>query len=354
MNPAPPSGSRFLHTLEALRGVAAVLVMLQHVTLLAHNYLDADFVGGIFRRGSFRIDIFFVLSGFFAVWTHRGGTGLKQGRGFWVRRLLRLVPLLWLLTSAKLLLLGISGESGRHSGLDAFQIFRSYTMIPAEGYPILLPAWTLSLELVFSSGWALSLALGKRWGGVLIGLWLTWILVSGLVLQTSGTPFLAAVGNPYMMEFLAGAGAAWTLHQGWWSRNSGVVFLITGLTFLVFQFGYGDPDIAAIDLATRCLWGAGVAGCILGMAILERHRVVTWTIPSWWRRVSRSSYAIYLSHSLVLVLGFTLIQRWLPDPGSSTPLLLGLLSVAALTVGLLIHHWIEVPLLNRVQRKKTR
>ncbi|MEZ5384399.1 MAG: hypothetical protein R3F13_02665 [Prosthecobacter sp.] len=59
---------QFLHSFDGLRSVAVILVLLQHQTFMAKKYLGIHFAGGVFGLGDFRIDIFFILSGFFAAW----------------------------------------------------------------------------------------------------------------------------------------------------------------------------------------------------------------------------------------------------------------------------------------------
>ena len=106
---------QFFHSLEAVRICAVVLVLLQHESLLARNYLGFDFAFGIFSRGQFRIDLFFLLSGFFATWLGgRGQQSQNPGIHFLGNRLRRLLPLLWVLTTAKLMLIVMAGSAGRH------------------------------------------------------------------------------------------------------------------------------------------------------------------------------------------------------------------------------------------------
>lgn len=351
VNPSRSISRDYLHSLDALRGLAAVLVLLQHASLLSHNYLDADFLGGLFRRGSFRIDVFFVLSGFFAVWTSKGERGAAAGVRFWFWRMVRLAPLLWVLTSAKLVLIFMTDGGARHGDLDLLQILRSYTMIPAAGYPVILPAWTLSLELVFSSLWTLAMILGRRWGGVLIGGWLGFIVGCGVSGIRFESPWLAALGNPYMLEFLAGTAVAWILRRSNWGGKLALVLGAVGLGLLAFQFYAEAHEISGGSFADRCLWGLGVLACILGLAVFERSGGFALKIPAWWKIISRSSYAIYLSHSLVLVAGFSVLTRVAPISYSLIQhALVGTLALVSLAAGVLVHRWVEAPIQRWLKR----
>ncbi len=161
-----------------MRICAVVLVLLQHESLLARNYLGFEFAFGIFSRGQFRIDLFFLLSGFFATWLGgRGQQSQNPGIHFLGDRLRRLLPLIWVLTTAKLMLIVMAGSAGRHEGWGWFQILRSYRMLPAPGYPLILPAWTLSFELIFSTAWSVLLCVSQR---VKLATLLLWALAIGL------------------------------------------------------------------------------------------------------------------------------------------------------------------------------
>ncbi|WP_224004114.1 acyltransferase [Aureimonas sp. SA4125] len=88
-----------LHALQILRIIAAMMVVLYHVG----SGLSAEYQTRIhqFSLGYSGVDIFFVLSGFIITYTSRPGQGVLD---FIVRRVARVVPLYWFLTSAVIVL----------------------------------------------------------------------------------------------------------------------------------------------------------------------------------------------------------------------------------------------------------
>src|SRR5258706_16365621 len=89
---------------QALRGVAAIMVVLFHIVKMVHTKLDGPPIE--FAAGGGGVDIFFAISGFVMILTtaHAWGTP-RLWLTFLCRRLLRIVPLYWLLTAAMVALL---------------------------------------------------------------------------------------------------------------------------------------------------------------------------------------------------------------------------------------------------------
>jgi exopolysaccharide production protein ExoZ len=262
------SGAYF-HSLEGFRAVAVILVLLQHHTLLSKTYLGVEFAWGLFSRGQFRMDIFFLLSGFFAAWCERRKqVAAPSGVDFFARRMIRLLPLLWILTSAKLILILMSEEGGRHEGLSWFGIVRSYTMLPAAGYPVLLPAWTLSFELVFCTLWSALLYVSVHSRRRLLVFWALLIVLNGCVGAGGPSPDLPGfILHPYFLDFIGGALLGQAISGlGRWPWNSrgiilgGCVVLAVGLAF--------DGELQkASDFARRLVWGGG--SCLLLAGVLR-------------------------------------------------------------------------------------
>src|SRR3954454_3990840 len=85
-------------SLQGLRGVAALLVLLAHSSTIAGSgkYLDHDPTHGLFLFGSSGVYLFFVLSGFIIAHVHADDVGRPgaAGRYLW-RRFARIYPFYW-------------------------------------------------------------------------------------------------------------------------------------------------------------------------------------------------------------------------------------------------------------------
>lgn len=150
-----------MNTLDGLRGVAALLVMLFHAREAASIMVT---------RGYLAVDLFFVLSGFVLARAYdaRFKTGLGW-RAFAVQRLIRVYPMY-----ACGILIGLLLAGGSPTAL---------LMLPDFGggdalYPMNIAMWSLAFELAVNLAYA---ATARRIGG--IGL--------GLVLAISGSTVLA-------------------------------------------------------------------------------------------------------------------------------------------------------------------
>jgi peptidoglycan/LPS O-acetylase OafA/YrhL len=338
----PTTHGQFLHSFDGLRGIAVVLVLLQHETFLAKKYLGVQFAGGVFGLGDFRIDIFFVLSGFFAAWVAgRGREAENPGIHFLGRRLRRLLPLLWVLTSVKLVLMFSLDLPGRHEGMGWFQLLRSYTLLPAPGYPIILPAWTLSFELVFCALWSVLLFFRQRIRLVAMGLWALGIVAYGMAYLRPSMSLPGFAMHPYFLDFIAGVLLAeiapFRAIKLRGSMIMGIGGALLGMAMAV------QPELKDdSELARRIVWGGAAFVMVVGLFVWEGQRGA-FVMPRVLRLLARSSYSIYLTHSLVLYLAMKGLAAF-STHSWGTHLVLVALAAAALGVGILVNRWVEVPL----------
>lgn len=94
-----------LHSLDYLRGIAAFLIMIYHYYSWTIAHLKADsFLG---RMGLYGVSIFYILSGLtlFVVYSKKWRSGTYSIKSFFVKRVFRIFPLLWLSTIISILLL---------------------------------------------------------------------------------------------------------------------------------------------------------------------------------------------------------------------------------------------------------
>ena len=141
------SGKTFFYTLDGIRGVAALLIVMRHTEML--------FTPWNLQESYLAVDVFFVLSG--VVIAQAYGSRLRSGLSFpafaWIR-VVRIMPL-YLLGSLISLLAAMAGliTFGPWHLLAIYAVLALF-MIPNPGigtvnvYPLDNPAWSLPLELV--------------------------------------------------------------------------------------------------------------------------------------------------------------------------------------------------------------
>ena len=154
----PLGASRTFHGLDALRGLAAVVIVLFH----------AGFLYGVGRppRGFLAVDLFFAMSGF--IIAHRYDADLAAGMGlraFARLRLVRLYPLFALGTLVgvlpSVLTLALQGPSATHLALvsalpSALMMLPSRAMLPDLKvlYPLNFVSWSLAFEVAANLSYA--------------------------------------------------------------------------------------------------------------------------------------------------------------------------------------------------------
>ena len=139
--------TRRIHGLDALRGVAAVAVLLFHYTTryqVKYGHVSPPlFSVPLGYRG---VDLFFILSGFVIFMTL---DRTRRARDFVVSRFSRLFPVFWAAVLATYLVVTLAGSPGKP--VSATDLLLNFTMVPELLHARLVDGayWTLEVELLF-------------------------------------------------------------------------------------------------------------------------------------------------------------------------------------------------------------
>ncbi|WP_159096381.1 acyltransferase [Miniimonas sp. S16] len=149
--------------IQALRFVAAALVVVTHSTLYASDRLEPEMP--VWQAGTVGVDIFFVISGFVMMITAPPFRRLSGGwRYFAMRRVTRIVPMYWIATTVKILtVLAIPGVA-INNALNPEHLVASYFFLPTRNEvgvvePVLGVGWTLTFEMFFYAVFCVALLL---------------------------------------------------------------------------------------------------------------------------------------------------------------------------------------------------
>ena len=334
---APGGTIKFTPIIQHLRAVAALSVLLYHVlSYWLPQYQDHY---GVLAGG---VDIFFVISGF-VMW---GVTAGREGGSwsFFSKRLKRIVPLYWILTTVMGAALMLAKPSVR---FDVVHVVTSYLFIPRRHpvygtvQPLLTPGWTLNFEMMFYVTFALILFAPMRFRlpavmGALVGL-----VVVGFI-PHAGTSPLDFYTNPIILEFAMGVclGAAVTAQRRAPAPIAAAaviagfgLFIATALT---------DP----VTIGNRVLTlGIPAALLVCGCVFLERE-TGPWLAPLPLL-LGDASYSIYLVHIFTVLAAR---HAWgkvhaLHNPAgmAATMIIAALASVGA---GVLVYWFVERPIIK--------
>jgi exopolysaccharide production protein ExoZ len=338
--------SRVILPIQYLRGIAALMVVWHHA---------AGQVPGMatlvpWQFGTSGVDLFFVISGFIMVVT-TSGTPVGPVE-FWRRRIVRVVPLYWLLTLLMVTIALMAPQLFKTLKVAPATLVQSLLFIPHFSqsfpnfvWPLLVPGWTLNFEMFFYAVFGAALFLPER--ARLLSLVVSFLVLTGFGLAFG--PFASAAAqtytHPMLLEFAAGAViGTWWLSGRWrLPVAASLLLLALGATLLVLRdhepLGYGIQIVGAIAM-------------VIGALDL---RFASWRSPLL-KALGDSSYSLYLTH--IFTLGAVRVV-WMrlfaaaPDRFATLAFMVVSLAVCA-AVGWLAYRWIETPLLHRLSGRRRR
>jgi exopolysaccharide production protein ExoZ len=238
-----------LQSIQALRGLAAMLVLIFHIhelevlAIADNNLTERAWVGGLFTNGYAGVDLFFVISGFIMVYVTRNSVpGLRQAADFLFGRVTRIYPVWWAFAGCLTIYMfaahGLSGQNAAWQKASFGQpmvpfLMKSFLLIPQPAFPILNVGWTLVHEVYFYIMFTLFMLAPRKWLPVLLGVWAA--LVTGGAMMGLSNPvamgWVSLAVHPMTLEFILGAIAGLAITNGLIWR-SGVLTLVASMLLL--------------------------------------------------------------------------------------------------------------------------
>ena len=351
-NTQPETDKRGYVGLQALRAVAALGVVAYHGTQLWGNRLTVERVHGAgdWAAGATGVDIFFVISGFVMMLTSQKLIRAARGAAeFLRRRIIRIVPLYWLVTTIKLLGVLAAPRMALEARPSWLHILGSYFFIPYH-YPggevnvLLVAGWTLVFEMFFYLVFAAGLAARAN---MLHFLTVALLLcgLAGFVPHPHWDVALYVV-NPIVLEFLAGIYLARAIlsRRKLMGRKTAIFMGIAWLLCIAIfpAWGLGRDRILI----------AGVPAALLVTAVLSVEPDCRRLIPNWFLKLGDASYSIYLVHGLVLpAVGVLLVKLGFFGNASGKTIAVVSSLVVSSVVGLVMYRLVERPVTDWLKRR---
>jgi peptidoglycan/LPS O-acetylase OafA/YrhL len=331
-----------LTSIQAIRGFAAFAVLLYHTEALYTIYgLHAAYLHA-FTGLSMGVDLFFVLSGFIMVYVHRGDMGVpRRYRPYLQARLVRIYPLLWIVSLLAIASYAAHVGGGRGDKLHPTQLICSLMLLPQSSPPLVNVSWTLVYEIFFYVLFGVVI-LSRAFGLALLVAWQLAVLATYcLGLDTAPTAMLYL--RPIALEFGFGmvVGGLITSKPRWLDAAA-VSWGCFACGVLLLGLFLARPEIGP-RFAT---FGPASALIVYGVAALERAGRLK--SPRWLVHLGDASYALYLINFSVLTLVASLFVRL--HLQRFAPVLAPVLTLAGLAAGEILHMLVEKPL-GRVLRR---
>ena len=296
-----PTASRPTYRLiQVLRAIAALMVVVHHAILMLHERNGLPVRNWI--NGGAGVDIFFVISGFVMTISSAPLRGTRHpARTFLARRLERIVPMYWLLTTLKVLLV-LAVPMLAINGLGTpWHVIASYLFLPTAQEPVVVVGWTLIYEMAFYAMFVAVLALRasllKTLAPVLVVLALL-PLIPHLSLPAMAAWYAKTIVLDFLYGILLALGLRWVLRM---PSALAIVLVVAGFVPLLI---WPEPNFS---FWRGVLWGLPAAGVVAGSLAMERR----WgaKVPRWPLELGDASYSIYLVHGFVLPVFGVMLAR---------------------------------------------
>ncbi|MGH3388154.1 MAG: acyltransferase family protein [Actinomadura sp.] len=387
------AGPSRLGWVDALRGVAALMVAFQHAAYRYVPHLQGT-IQQWFDPGTYGVMVFFLVSGYIVPASLARGGSVRR---FWISRLFRIYPL-WALASAIIAAMALTGVAGWRAGLDDLApptaVLAHVTMLQdLLAVPNAINVlWTLSYEMAFYllvvalftvrlDGHPAGVACGLAVAGVTLG----GLLPTAVLSRAAGVDVVVALVTVLMAVAVccAVAGPATVRTAG--ALLGGALGLVLvavnsrtgaweGFTILAVMFAgtaVRHAESGRLGRRPAALTTAVVVGCAVAAGVwhsrawelpaaAERAFQRGWTVavvtaaltfalglalrnarpPRWLAGLGLMSYSVYLLHPVLLLIFDQVVGR----PRHDSPAMLAGAIAMVLAVSWGTYRIVEAPM----------
>jgi exopolysaccharide production protein ExoZ len=318
---------------QMLRGIAATMVVFAHLNVQAPRLHYGKLGTNWMTAG---VDVFFVISGFI-MWISVERRPNITARAFLENRIIRIVPLYWLITTAVLLIGLCAPRLLNSTAVYPSHVVASYLFLPARHpvltdkfWPLLIPGWSLNYEMLFYVIFALAIAIegGSRVRRFTLIVVMLALVLIGANLMKASIDVMNFYANPVLLEFAVGMllGVLW---RSGMVKPSLIWLAVSAVGFVLLWL---PNHVGGGFLATMTGASMVVGGAIFAPAFP----------PNPLAALGDASYSLYLTHSFTLATA-TLIWRELFWYLGRSLFVLFCLALAY-SVAFLMYHFFEVPM----------
>lgn len=307
-----PASER-LNSIQAMRGVAALLVVLYHARDYLNGEMPHEKVGDfLFGYGYIGVDLFFIISGFiitYVTYNNKRDGGLS----YITKRFFKIYPPFIVALLSACILRGLNFDTLQLTGgftLD--NIIKSALFIPINfntppyiATNLLPVAWTITYELIFYAIFFAAMQTNHKLRGLLtafiiILLFLVSSLGRGVIDFSPGakpmpSKFISLITNPIMLTFVLGIISNWLFFK---IRNvdRNIVNAYSTLTILA-----AIVLILSGKFTGHGLLGYGLISFLIFISTMLLIEINGVNIPRPILFLGEISYSLYLSHMVIIL-----------------------------------------------------
>ncbi|MDR6372569.1 peptidoglycan/LPS O-acetylase OafA/YrhL [Chryseobacterium bernardetii] len=222
-----------LNNIQILRGIAALLVCCFHFRETI-NLPGLNLGNILFNKGSIGVPVFFIISGFIMAFTTQkinfSKDSFQQITLFYKRRLIRIVPLYYLLTFAVIIPGG--GLLIYFHGAGLYELIHSLLFLPTQKeFPVLFLGWSLNFEMFFYLIFGLSLFFKEKRYYFIVGFFILTTILGYCIHFDS--PYLKMVTHSLNLYFVVGILFALLLNKYTVPKKWAAIVSVTGITSFI-------------------------------------------------------------------------------------------------------------------------
>lgn len=313
--------SNKLDYIQAMRGFAAMAVVICHLRDLFHGTPYSSFVDRWMLPGAYGVDLFFMISGFIITYTGMNYTSHDSVK-FIVKRILRIWPpyAIWTLIYV-IYFYGLNLDSDMYE-----KIIKSLLFIPLNfdsalyfGSAVLPPGWTLNYEMYFYLVFSICLVFG-RFRFIVMGMWFLITLLSvpyflnlsGYKPAFIGGGYLNLMMQSLIFEFLFGVICALIYKNGNYFLKSKFqvypcLFLSLAIPLLAYILGVKTQDHGPAN------FGMFLIPSFLLIVLCGKYIEENFSIPKILTHIGDVSFSLYLCHIVVINVVYVIVSRFIDD-----------------------------------------
>ncbi|MEQ1637974.1 MAG: acyltransferase [Methylococcales bacterium] len=293
-----------IQALQALRAIAAWLVVYHHYMQMVHHGYSQSPVGAFFvQYGLVGVDVFFIISGFIMYYSLT--LKPRTAQAFLLARIRRIVPVYWVYTGLAIMAANLVKDQVEYVWTYR-SLIQSLLFIPHQNptgigeFPLLTVGWTLNFEMFFYSVLTLNLQLFRRYAFIVTAM----VLLLLPMLWPTDWFYAGICTSKRLNEFSLGIllGYLYVKTPLLRNPNYGWLAAIASILLLAVVYWMNQNAFQAYAL-------------LLVLSALGLERLPNWR--HWFfnalLKLGDMSYSTYLAHAIILFL----LNSFISQPASA-------------------------------------